>query len=156
MSGYSKAEEDYLEAIYVTGLTNKVIRVKDVAEALEVKMPSVVSAVRSLSEKGLVEQEKYGHIELTAKGVKAAKDVYERHQLVYAFLHEMLNLDPHVAEKDACEIEHHLSPQTRQRLSSIVEFIRGCGGGEALFFKRFMHYVNTGERPVSCRGCQKS
>ena len=116
MTGYSQSEEDYLEALYMIQLKNKVTRVKDVALALDVKMPSVVAAVRSLSEKGLVEQEKYGHIELTEEGEKVARDVYKRHQLLCAFFHEVLGLDPRIAEEDACRMEHHLSPETRERL----------------------------------------
>lgn len=93
MARYSQSEEDYLETLYLLQQENKVARVKDVAQALDVKMPSVVAAIRSLSEKGLVEQEKYGHIELTKEGIKVGKDVYKRHQLLYAFFHEVLGLD---------------------------------------------------------------
>lgn len=157
MIGYSQSEEDYLEALYLIQLEDKVCRVKDVAQAMGVKMPSVVSAIRTLSEKGLVEQEKYGHIELTKKGLKVGKDVYERHRLLFAFFHEILGLDPKVAEEDACRIEHHLSPETRERLLRIVEFVRACGGGcgdeEVNFLKRFMYFVDTGKMPSPCEGC---
>ncbi len=154
MNRYTQSEEDYLETLYVIQLKNKVPRVKDVARALDVTMPSVVAAVRSLSEKGLVEQEKYGHIELTEKGEKIGRDVYKRHRLLYAFLNEVLGLEPRVAEKDACQMEHYLSPQTRERILRIVEFIRACKDDEVLFLKRFMHYVNTGEKPDPCPGCK--
>ncbi|MDD3540529.1 MAG: metal-dependent transcriptional regulator [Eubacteriales bacterium] len=156
MNQYTQSEEDYLEALLVIDRERKVARVKDVAHALDVKMPSVVSAVKTLSEKGLVEQEKYGHIELTKKGRKVAEDVYERHQLMYAFLHEVLGLDPSIAEQDACRMEHQLSPETRERLLRIVEFIRGCPDEEVSFLHRFMYFVNTGERPSDCQGCKKT
>lgn len=153
MTGYTQSEEDYLEALYVIGLENKVARVKDVANVLNVKMPSVVSAIRSLSEKGLVEQEKYGHIELTKQGKKVARDVYDRHQMLYAFFHEVLGLEPEVAEEDACRIEHHLSPETRDRLMHMVEYVRSCQY-DVKFLDRFTHYANTGERPEACVGCK--
>lgn len=155
MTGYSQSEEDYLEALYMIQLKNKVTRVKDVALALDVKMPSVVAAVRSLSEKGLVEQEKYGHIELTEEGEKVARDVYKRHQLLCAFFHEVLGLDPRIAEEDACRMEHHLSPETRERLLRIVEYIRACKDEEVFFLKRFMSFVNTGKMPEPCPGCKR-
>lgn len=153
MAVYSQSEEDYLETLYLIQLEGKVTRVKDVAEALDVKMPSVVSAIRSLSEKGLVEQEKYGHIELTKMGEKIGKDVYDRHKLLYAFFHEILGLNPEVAEEDACRMEHHLSPETRERLLRIVEFTRSCKNDEVNFLKRFTHFISTGEMPEACRGC---
>lgn len=155
MGGYSQSEEDYLEALYMIQLENKVARVKDVAQALDVKMPSVVTAIRSLSEKGLVEQEKYGHIELTPGGLKVGRDVYDRHKLLQAFFHEVLGLDPGIAEEDACRMEHHLSPQTRERLLRIVEYTRACRDDEVRFLKRFMHFVNTGEMPEPCAGCTR-
>lgn len=154
MTGYSQSEEDYLEALYIIGKENKVIRVKDVAQALNVKMPSVVSAIRSLSEKGLVEKERYGHIELTEEGELVAQDVYARHQLLYAFFHEILGLSPEVAEEDACRVEHYLSPETRKRLMKMVEYVRECKADEVRFLDRFMHYVHTGKRKDPCEGCQ--
>lgn len=155
MVEYSQSEEDYLETLYVIQLENKIIRVKDVAQALDVTMPSVVAAIRSLSEKGLVKQEKYSHIELTDEGNKVAKDVYKRHKLLYAFFHEVLGLDSKIAEVDACQMEHHLSPQTRERLLRIVEYTRACKEDEVFFLKRFMHFVNTGKIPAPCAGCTK-
>jgi len=153
MSGYSPSEEDYLEALYRLQLENKVTRVKDVADALDVTMPSVAAAIRSLSKKGLVGQEKYRHIELTEKGEKIGRDVYERHKLIYTLLHEVLGLDPEVAEQDACQIEHCLSPQARERLSRMVEFTQACRDDKSNFIKRFMHFIRTGELPEACQGC---
>ncbi|HHW06353.1 MAG TPA: metal-dependent transcriptional regulator [Clostridia bacterium] len=154
MAGYSQSEEDYLEALYIIGMENKVIRVKDVAQALNVKMPSVVAAIKSLAEKGLVEKEKYGHIELTKEGEAVAQDVYARHQMLYAFFHEILGLSPEVAEEDACKVEHYLSPETRERLMHMVEYVRACKDDEVKFLDRFMHFVKTGEKPGPCEGCR--
>ncbi len=156
MTGYSQSEEDYLETLYTIHLENRVIRVRDVALALDVTMPSVVSAVRSLSRKNLVKQERYGYIELTKKGEKVGKDVHERHKLMYALLHEILGLDPTIAEKDACEMEHCLSPQTRERMLKMVEFTRACKHDEVHFLKRFTSFVSTGKMPKECHGCMKS
>ncbi|NLK00404.1 MAG: metal-dependent transcriptional regulator [Clostridia bacterium] len=152
---YSHSEEDYLEAIYLIGLKDKAARVKDVAQAVGVTMPSVVSAVRSLSEKGLVIQEQYGHIELTPTGEKVAQDVYARHQMLFTFFHEVLGLDPDVAEKDACQVEHYLSPETGKRLMKMVEYVQGCReeSDQVMFLERFMHYVKTGDKPKPCSGC---
>jgi len=152
MTGYSQSVEDYLEALYVIGLGQKVVRVKDVAQALGVTMPSVVAAVRILSEKGLVEQEKYGHIELTEKGQTVAAEIYARHQMLFAFFSEILGLDPAVAEQDACRVEHYLSPEARERLLKMVEFVRSCQDEKVRFLERFTRFAESGERGP-CRGC---
>ncbi len=156
MTRYSQSEEDYLECLYMIKLQNKKARVTDVANALDVKMPSVVAAVRSLSDKGLVEQEKYGHIYLTRKGEAVAKDVHDRHELLYALLYEVLGLDADVAEEDACQMEHCLSAETRERIARIVEFTRACKKEKAQFLERFMHFVKTGDGPKPCLGCEKA
>ncbi|MEW6726516.1 metal-dependent transcriptional regulator [Desulforudis sp. 1088] len=152
MTGYSQAVEDYLEVLYVISMAQKVARVKDVAQAMGVTMPSVVAAVKSMTEKGLVTQEKYGYIELTPKGRAAAQDIYHRHQVLLAFFQDVLALDPATAEQDACRVEHHLSPQARERLLQFVEFIRDCPQGRPEFLERFMAFVKTGGREL-CTGC---
>lgn len=152
MTGYTESLEDYLETIYVIGLEHKVVRVKDVARALGVTMPSVTAAVKTLSEKGLVDREKYGHIELTAKGERVGKEVYARHQMLFTFFHEILGLDPEVAEEDACRVEHYLSAEARDRLLKMLQFVQQCPGSEAMFLKRFKTFAETGERH-DCDGC---
>jgi len=152
VTGYTQSLEDYLETLYVIGLDQKVVRVRDVAQALGVKMPSVVAAIKSLSEKGLVEQEKYGHIELTAEGERVGKEIYARHQMLLVFFRDFLGLDREVAEQDACRIEHYLSPQARERLLKMVQFVQQCPGEEVMFLKKFQHFAKTGERS-ECSGC---
>lgn len=123
MTIYTQSEEDYLEAFYVIGIKNDVVRVKDVSNFLNVTMPSVVSAVRSLSDKGLVQQERYGHIELTQEGEEIAKTIYARHQLLYKFFHEVLGLEETEAQENACRVEHHLSKEALKGIENLVESV---------------------------------
>ena len=51
--------EDYLETIYLLVQANGHARVRDVAAALHVKMPSVIKAVLELKRQGFVLQEPY-------------------------------------------------------------------------------------------------
>ncbi len=156
MSEYSQSVEDYLEALYVIGLEKKVVRVKDVAQELGVTMPSVVAAVRSLSEKGLVIQERYGHIELTPKGEKVAKKVYARHQALYGFFREILGLDSELAEQDACQVEHYLSAEAHARIAKMVEFARACPReGGAMFLEMFKYHCKVNGSCLTCSGCDE-
>lgn len=156
MTGYTRAVEDYLEAIFLLERRLKVVRVKDVASFLGIKNPSVVAAVKSLAEKDLVEHESYGHIELTAKGRAVAEEIYARHVMLFAFFHEVLGLSAEVAEEDACRVEHHLSPEARERLLQFVNFIRSCPEKPVPFLANFRHYARTGERSGGCSACGKS
>ncbi len=142
--------EDYLEAIANLREEGKVVRVKQISQVLNVKMPSVTSALKKLSEEGLVRHEPYGYIELTLQGDKAANDVIGRHKALSCFFSQALDIDPLTAEEDACKIEHVISPLSLERLTKLVEFIQACPLGEANFPKRYKYYLEHGELPEEC------
>lgn len=150
MNTLSPSMEDYLETVWIIALEKRVPRVKDIAKSLGVKTSSVVNAIRVLSEKQLVQQEPYGYIELTQKGILMAKAIYERHKTLYKFFHEILGVDPGVAEKDACEIEHHIHRQTLDRILKFIEFVESCPEGEPLWLSSFHYYAKHGEKPEHC------
>ncbi len=114
--------EDYLEAVLVLGQEKRAVRVKDVAGHLGVSRPSVVLALAGLEAKGLVRHERYGGIELTPSGRRVAQETDRRHRLVRTFLVQVLGVTEATADRDACRIEHSLSPETVSRL---VEFTHG-------------------------------
>ena len=116
----TKSLEDYLEEIHVLILEKGRARVRDVAQDLHVKMPSVVKAITELKKLELVNQEPYGDIELTVKGRRLAANVLGRHNLLKAFLVK-LNVPAETADKDACLMEHILSATTLDRIREFVE-----------------------------------
>ena len=116
----TKSLEDYLEEIHVLILEKGRARVRDVAQDLHVKMPSVVKAITELKKLELVNQEPYGDIELTPKGRKLAANVLGRHKLLKAFLVK-LNVPEETADNDACLMEHILSATTLDRIRAFVE-----------------------------------
>ncbi len=115
----TKSLEDYLEEIHVLIRDKGAARVRDVAAALNVKMPSVVKAIGELKKLGLATQEPYGNIELTAKGARVAALVLGRHTVIKAFLLK-LGVSDRIAEKDACLMEHVLSAETMERIQEFL------------------------------------
>ena len=111
--------EDYLEAIYVIVQGGKSAGVHAVSDLLDVKMPSVVKAVHELKKLGLVTQEPYSRIELTAKGRRLAQLVLNRHTLLREFLVK-LGVSRKTADRDACLMEHILSAETLDRIRNYV------------------------------------
>jgi len=142
--------EDYLEAIAKLGEGKKVVKVKQLSEMLGVKMPSVTSALKKLSERELVEHERYGHIKLTPEGDELARDVICRHEALTRFFAQALGIDRVTAEEDACKIEHVISPLSMDRLTKFVEFIEACPLGGASFPSRYEYYLEHGELPREC------
>ena len=112
--------EDYLEAIYMLIAGDHPAQVRDVARMLAVKMPSVVKALHELKKLGLVTQQPYAAIELTAKGRRVAKLVLGRHTLLRDFLMK-LGVSRKNADKDACLMEHILSAETIDRIRIYTE-----------------------------------
>lgn len=145
-TGQSASMEDYLEAIVVLGEAKKTVRVSQISKALGVKKPSVTSAVKRLSEQGLVEHKRYGQVGLTLEGERIAGDVFRRHETLRHFLAEILNVDPKVADEDACKMEHSVSPATLERLAKFVDFVLNCPRGEPEWLKGFNYYFEHGER----------
>ena len=124
--------EDYLEAIGQLERKERVVRVKNIARQLNVKMPSVTEALKALAKDGLIRHEKYGYVELTQKGERVAQEIYSRHQTLFKFLNQILGIDPRTADEDACKMEHTISSTALRKL---VEFIKALesspreGGG---------------------------
>lgn len=118
----TKSSEDYLETMYILEKTDGKIRIKDIAQLLQVKPPSVVEALKKLSEMNLITYEKYGKICLTREGVEIAENIINRHEILKNFL-ETLGVDLKIANSEACAMEHILSISTVNKLKKLVEFI---------------------------------
>ena len=142
----SASMEDYLEAITVLSEGEKPVSVTQVSKALQVRKPSVTSALKRLSQDGLVKHERYGYVELTARGEEIARDVFRRHKALQQFLAEILKVDPKIASDDACRMEHSISPVTFEKLAKFVQFVLTCPQGEPECLKGFNYYLEHGKR----------
>jgi DtxR family Mn-dependent transcriptional regulator len=156
MNSLTQSNEDYLEAILVIGLSKKVVRIKDLAEYLKLKRPSVVSGIKHLAKKNLVQHEHYGYVELTEKGEVLAKATYKRHKTLFKFLHNLLGIDSAIAEKDACRMEHYVTSETFNQLLKFIEFVESCPEGQPGWLSSFYQYAKTGNRPKPCKEAKES
>ena len=116
----TKSLEDYIEVVYVLIHEKRRARVRDIATALKVKMPSVVKALTELKRLALVTQEPYGDVELTVKGRRIATIILNRHRKIRDFLMK-LGVSRRIADKDACLMEHILSAETMDKISDYLK-----------------------------------
>ena len=123
-TGLTPHMEDYMEAIVVLSASNRVVRVKDIAKKLDIKMPSVSAALAKLKEMDLIDYEKYGYIELTEKGQEIADRVFKRHTFLTDFFTSVLQLEDAAADEEACKVEHALAPQTCSRIHRLLDFYK--------------------------------
>ncbi len=115
--------EDYLETIYELVQHKGYATLADVAEYLNVSPPSVTTMMRRLDQSGLLNYEKYRGIRLTQEGTIIAKNIRQRHSLLVEFL-KMIGVDEGTANKDAEGIEHHLHPETLEKLEEFVKAMK--------------------------------
>lgn len=117
----SAALEDYLETIAQLEKDNGRARVTDISKTLGVSKPTVTEAIAKLSQMSYVTQQKYGPVELTAKGRDVAAQTQNKHDALIKLLHNIFGVDINIAEEDACKMEHSLSPET---YSKLLEFVK--------------------------------
>ncbi|MDD5700688.1 MAG: metal-dependent transcriptional regulator [Dehalococcoidales bacterium] len=138
--------EDYLKAIKLLAKERDTVRVTDISRVLNIKAPSVTQALMKLTKAGLVRHKKYQGVELTKEGDIIARDVNLRHETIRRFLIWILNIDPDIAEQDACGMEHTLSADSLKRLAKFIEFLSSCPLGTPECLKGFNYYIEHEER----------
>ena len=111
--------EMYLETIYRLSKTKTVVRSLDVAEDMGYSKPSVSRAVKLLKDGEYITVDANGYLNLTDHGRDIAEKIFERHTLLSKLLVK-LGVDPYIAAKDACKIEHVISDES---FEAIKEFI---------------------------------
>ncbi|MBR0597089.1 metal-dependent transcriptional regulator [Sinanaerobacter chloroacetimidivorans] len=117
--------ENYLEAIYELSKSGNGARISDIAEKLNVTKASTNSAMATLSEKGLITNEKYKEVFLTPEGYKLAEFTSKKHHVIHQFLTSVLNIDSGIADNDACAIEHVISSDSILAMQNFMaEYIK--------------------------------
>ena len=111
--------EDYLESILRLREQGKAVRSIDVVSDLGYSKPSVSVAMKKLRESGYIQVEDNGVITLTPEGETVARRTWERHRTLTEFFIR-LGVDPEIAERDACKVEHDLSDETFEKLLALA------------------------------------
>ena len=96
-------------------------RVTDVAKSLKITTGSASTNLKSLKQKGLVEEDENRFLALSTEGQKLAEAIIGRREILQEFFANVLGVSPEQAEIDACKTEHLLSKETT---SKIVSFTR--------------------------------
>ena len=114
-----RAGKEYLKTILLLEQQNGAVRSLDVARTLHVTKPSVSKAMKHLREGGYLSREGDKRIRLTDRGRATAEQALQRHRtLKYCLL--SMGVDPLVAERDASEMEHGISPESLERMERFV------------------------------------
>lgn len=115
----TESSENYLETILMLSRKLPVVRSVDIANELGFKKSSVSIAMKNLREKQHITVTDAGFIYLTESGRAIAEMIYERHELLSAWLTK-LGVPENIATEDACRIEHVISPESFQAIKKHV------------------------------------
>ncbi len=146
--------EDYLEVIYDLDREKKMVRVKDIASRMDVKMPTVTSMLKTLNDRKLVDYEKHEYVRLTEQGAGVGREMRRRHGVLLRFLKDILKIEPLTADREACKMEHTLSGETLESLTDFMEFIRNCPKNGDVWLNAFNEYRQSGFSREKCETCQ--
>ncbi len=116
---YGKRYEDYIKVIYLLKRDKGVVYAKDVANYLNVKLPTVIEYLNKLSREGLVKYEN-GIVDLTEEGIEVTKKIEKRYSTIKRFLVEVLKVPEDYADMDACYMEHGLSEVTIAKMEELL------------------------------------
>ena len=106
-----ESAEDYLESILMIEEKKGVVHSVDIAEDRGFSKASVSVAMKMKHDGSLI---------LLPPGREIATRIYERHKVLTDYF-EFLGVDKEVAQKDACKIEHDISPATFQAICRALQ-----------------------------------
>lgn len=149
----SASLEDYLEAIYGIVQKKRAARAKDIAQKLGVNNSSVTGALRSLSQKKLINYAPYDLVTLTSKGEKVSKNILDRHTVLRDFFVKVLGVDMESADESACKMEHAVSKVIFERLTEFVEFIEICPRAGTMWILGFGYFCDNTGSLENCERC---
>ena len=119
-----ESAENYLETIYMLEKKLGSVRSIDICNDLGFSKPTVSVAMTNFLKEGYIEKTGEGFINLTEKGRTIATKMYERHIIMTEFF-TAIGVDKDTALKDACKIEHDLSPVTFECIKNHFEEFTG-------------------------------
>ena len=153
----SESQQDYLKIVLDLINEKKVARVKEIARRKGVSMPSVTGAMQKLARDNYVQYSVREFVELTPRGISAAHRLSSKNTFLRNFLVDVLGIDSDVAEKEACDLEHHLSITTLDRLILLYQFLYECKKNDHLTLDLFKKCVRATEGDANvdeeCRSC---
>ncbi len=117
----SPTEENYLKAIFkISEKGNRPASTNAIAGEMNTSAASVTDMAKRLSEKELINYEKYKGVTLTPKGERVATHLIRKHRLWEVFLVEKLRFSWDEVHEIAEQLEHIRSPLLVERLDAFL------------------------------------
>ena len=115
----SQAVQDYVKTIYKLQ-DDGPVATTDIAEELKVSGASVTGMLKRLATMGLVDYNSYKGVLLSTAGEKIALEIIRFHRLLETYLKEMLGFPLDKVHEEACRLEHFISEEFIEKITSLL------------------------------------
>ena len=119
---HSYTEENYLKALFNLSAEKGEVSANELSKHLSIKMPTVNSMMKKMSEKKLVLYESYKPLRLTEKGKKEAGLIIRKHRLTEMFLVQQMGFGWEQVHEIAEQIEHLQSPIFFEKMDALLGY----------------------------------
>jgi DtxR family Mn-dependent transcriptional regulator len=119
-SAFTRAQEDYLKALYQLHGDQRPVPTRELAQRLCISSPSVSEMVGRLTAQHLVEHDRYRGQQLTREGRKVALELVRHHRLLEMFLVQVLGYSWDEVHDEAERLEHVMSERMEKRIFDLL------------------------------------
>lgn len=135
----------YLLALEAMGRRHGYAKTSDVAKELGISRTAAHLALKNLTKKGLAFEDERHCFHLTDEARERAVQIRGTYSVAEKFFSAILHLPEDEAKENACQIEHHLSPNASKKLLMLMRFLL-----EAPHGRRIIERINQIEEE-ECR-----
>ena len=121
-TNFTRAEENYIKAIFHLQQTDGNVTTNEVAAELNTKAASVTDMLKKLKQKKILNYEKYQGFRLSVEGKKIALLIVRKHRLWEYFLVEKLQFGWDEVHEMAEELEHLTSKKLIDQLDAFLGY----------------------------------
>jgi DtxR family Mn-dependent transcriptional regulator len=113
--------EDGLEAIFtITSTRCRPATVQEIREVLGFNDSEMSSLIDEMQARGYLVKTSGEGVEITEQGRVLGERIARKHKVLECFLTEMLGMNEEKASQEACKLEHEISDETINRLSTYI------------------------------------
>lgn len=128
----SPVAEEYLETIYNMAMEGESVIGARLAEKFRVSRATATETVKRLVADGYAVQREDKSVALTSAGQELTEQILRRHRLAERLLFDVLGMDWISAHEQAHALEHWISEEVEQRISTILGHPRTCPHGNPI------------------------
>ncbi|WP_296704038.1 metal-dependent transcriptional regulator [Algoriphagus sp.] len=116
----SQTEENYLKSLFNLANEAGEVNISELAQQMQVSMPTVNSMVKTLQKNGWLIYEKYKPVTLTIEGKKVAALIIRKHRLTEMFLVNKMDFGWEEVHEIAEQVEHIHAPKFFERMDEMM------------------------------------